>query len=67
MAGIVGFGAFLLLRAMSVVPPPHKTEGTSRHKAAATIKYGENAGVLKVLPNHMGKFGTDSCACIFTH
>ncbi len=59
-AGMVGFGAFLLLRAASVAAPPRRTASTSRHKAAAVTKDGTSAdGALEILPKHVGKFGMD--------
>ncbi len=58
-AGMVGFGTFLLLRTVSVAPPPRKTESMSRHKAAVVTKYGSADGVLEIHPKHVGKFGMD--------
>ena len=58
-AGLVGVGLFVLLRAISVRPPPHESQSFSRHKAALVTKYGDADSVLQIEPKHVGKFGPD--------
>ena len=58
-AGLVGAGLFVLLRAISVRPPPHESQSFSRHKAALVTKYGDADSVLQIEPKHVGKFGPD--------
>ena len=53
-AGAIGFGAFMLVKALRTRFPRPDVQSTSRHQAVVLNEFG---GDLKIAPKHVGQFG----------